>query len=98
MVHKDVTIFIGEQEFDIDDFDNVRQNRFIPEYNFKRGNYIRQIVGSSYEDLHHPAEEHEVERCPRWRKHQGDFPSNRPRRGYSKALKATKRMNELWWY
>ena len=98
LVPKDVDIFTGEQDFDLEDLSHVRANRYAPEWNFKKGNYIRQMVGESYEDLHDPAKEHEVVRCPWWRKHQGHFPYYKPSRAYSKTQKCAKRINELWWY
>ena len=97
-VLEDVAVFTGEQDFDIEDLDSFRQNRFIPEWNFKGGNYIRQIVGETFDDLHDTAKEHSAIRCPWWRKHQGNFPSYKPSRGYSRSQKESRRANELWWY
>ena len=91
-------MFTREQQFDTEELDHVLANRYTIEWNFKKGNYIRQLEGSSYEDLHDPAKENEVIRCPWWHKHQGDFPSYKPRRGYSKAQRTAKSTNELWWY
>ena len=56
-------VVTGEQTFSIEEFDHIPSNRYVVEWNFKKGNYIRQIMGSSFEDLRDPSEELEVLRC-----------------------------------
>ena len=88
-------VFTGEQRFLIEELDNIPSNRYAIEWNFKQGNYIRQIVGSSYDDLHDPSKEATIRSCPWWRSHIGDFPTHQSCRHISAAQKKCKRKNSL---
>ena len=98
LVPEHVTIFTGEQHFDAEELDHYSQNRYTPEWNFKKGKYIRQIVGETLENLHDTSRGTKNKRCPWWKKHQGVFPSFKPTNGYTRSQKGFKRSNELWYY
>ena len=64
MVPENVTVFIGEQHFDIEDLDYVAQNRYNWEWNVQKGKYIRLTVGERFENLHDSSKEGRNVRCP----------------------------------
>ena len=57
LVPENVSVFTGEQRFDDEDLNWIHQNRNAWEWNFKKGNYIRQIRGETLETLMDPNKE-----------------------------------------
>ena len=48
LVPENVSVFIGVQHFDDEDLNWIPQNRNAWEWNFRKGNYIRQIRGETF--------------------------------------------------
>ena len=49
---EEVKVTTGEQESTLEEMDNLSSTHHDIAWNFKRGNYIRQLEGATHEDLH----------------------------------------------
>ena len=64
IVPEGVGVFTGGQQFSMDELENIASNRYAIGWNFKKSNYIRQLEGATFEDLHDPKKSQACTRCP----------------------------------